>query len=732
MDGRDLIGVPGLTDVEPIGAGGFGTVYRARDESHSRQVAIKMLSGVQLDERASRRFDRERQAMGIVGAHPHVAQVFSSGFAPDGRPYLIMEYAPGGSLADHLERSGALPWDEALDIVRKLASGVAAAHEQQVLHRDIKPANVLISAYGEPKLTDFGIASMLDGSQSTSNVSASVAYASPEQLEGRPPSTAMDVYGLGSLLFTLVAGRPAFVGSDDSIPAVMRRVFHESVPDLRPSGVPDELCVVIERAMAKAPGDRYGTAAELAAALGGIGGTVASSPGSFAPVVTGAADVGSVGLPTTAEGIASSPTVVESPAMMESPAGFLRAPRNRPPALVVTSAAAVLVVVAAALVAWLAFGGDGGQRPVTPAGEAVGADPEATGPTDGGPTDPGVADEATGPASSGDDGGGAGAGDQGDDGEPGPASEVLSVSVDCPDSFVLGERTACDIVSAGAVAGSWDLPGFSDGRIELETVPGINPIYIEPHDGSYVGAFFTLTATVESADGETVVSDHRFTVESSSATASLIDELNAVTTRSPVNFETGSATLRSTDAATVDEIAQLLGAAGDVRVEVGGHTDDVGPADANQSLSAARAAAVVDVLVAAGIPADRLVVAGYGASQPIAPNDTEAGRAQNRRIEFREVGSGPFVSIECPESFVIGVRTDCEIVTANAIEGRWRIDGFTDGEVELAVIPGSNQIYLQPDNEAFAGESFVLSVDVIDAGGTSVGAQHTFTLVTSG
>lgn len=307
--------------------------------------------------------------------------------------------------------------------------------------------------------------------------------------------------------------------------------------------------------------------------------------------------------------------------------------------------------------------------------------------------------------------------------------EELSVSINCPDTFLLGEKLVCEIVSTGAVSGEWHLPGFIDNPIAMETVPGSNAVFIEPTNPSYVGAWFTLTAEVTSADGETTSDVLRFTVESSGEAASLIDELNAVTDAKPVSFATNSAIIESDDLATLDAVTALLIASPDVQIEVGGHTDDVGAPEANQTLSQARAESVVKYLVENGVPASQVAPAGYGPTQPIADNSSEQGRAANRRIDFREVGGSPFISIECPTEFVLGFETKCDIVTANATAGTWRIDSFTDGDVELATIPGTNEIFVEPTNPDFVGVPLVLEVAVTDSSGRVVRRNHDFTIV---
>ncbi|WP_370326053.1 protein kinase [Euzebya sp.] len=260
------LGTEEFVDLVEIGRGGFGIVYTARQPAFDRTVAIKVLT--LSDERTLRRFDRERQALGKVSNHPHITPVFASGFTAEGMPYLAMELMRGGSLADRLDRQGAMPWQEVLDLGVKMAGALETAHRSGILHRDLKPANILLSDFGEPRLADFGIASLDDGEQTkTGMITASVAYAAPEVLDGKRPEVAADVYGLGATLFTLVAGGAPFAADEDeSILAMVLRVARDPVPDLRPRGVPGVFATALETAMAKSPRARYPTAAAVGAA----------------------------------------------------------------------------------------------------------------------------------------------------------------------------------------------------------------------------------------------------------------------------------------------------------------------------------------------------------------------------------------------------------------------------------------------------------------------------------
>jgi serine/threonine-protein kinase PknK len=271
MSDRDPVdlGIPDLQDAVEVGAGGFGTVYRARQASLHRDVAVKMVNNTVKDEKVRIRFEREIQAMGMLSGHPNIVTVYDSGFTGSGQPYILMDYMEQGSLGDRLLSEGPLPWTEVVELMVKVCGALETAHQAGVLHRDLKPENVLVSGYGEPKLGDFGIARLKGGPETgTASLTASIEHVSPDLLEGQQPSVASDIYALGSTMFKLLTGRAAFVRpEDESIIPALTRIRDEPVPDLRARGVPDPLADVVERAMAKDPAHRFGSAVEMGRAL---------------------------------------------------------------------------------------------------------------------------------------------------------------------------------------------------------------------------------------------------------------------------------------------------------------------------------------------------------------------------------------------------------------------------------------------------------------------------------
>jgi eukaryotic-like serine/threonine-protein kinase len=200
--------IPGLTITEMLGSGGFGVVYRARQPQLDRDVAVKLDNRVLPGEERAK-FLREARAAARLSGHPNVVNIYDAGITRDGRPYIVMELCPGGSLLDLLRNEGPLPPERVLDIGMRLADALGFAHEAGVLHRDIKPANVLIDAFGAVKLADFGLAAILDApGESTITMGAlSPSYAAPEVFAWGAPSAAADVYSLAATLYTLATGQ---------------------------------------------------------------------------------------------------------------------------------------------------------------------------------------------------------------------------------------------------------------------------------------------------------------------------------------------------------------------------------------------------------------------------------------------------------------------------------------------------------------------------------------------
>ncbi|MDI9918344.1 protein kinase [Rhodococcus sp. IEGM 1379] len=253
----DELGAEGFDDAREIGRGGFGVVYRCVQTGLDRTVAVKVLTA-DLDEENRVRFFREQRAMGRLTGHPNIVGVLQVGATDTGRPYLVMPYHSQGSVDARIRRQGPFSVEEVLRLGVKMAGALETAHLLGILHRDVKPANILLTDYGEPALTDFGIAHIADGFKTaTGTVTASPAFTAPEVLGGELPSPASDVYGLGATLFSVLTGHAAFERrSGEQVVAQFLRITAQQVPDLRENGFPDDVCGIVEKAMSRDPVDR--------------------------------------------------------------------------------------------------------------------------------------------------------------------------------------------------------------------------------------------------------------------------------------------------------------------------------------------------------------------------------------------------------------------------------------------------------------------------------------------
>jgi serine/threonine protein kinase len=249
---------------EPLGHGGMASVYRARDTSLGREVALKVLAeNLTGDEDLRKRFLREARLAARL-SHPNVVSVYDVGEEEDGRPYIVMELVDGETLAER----GRVPPDEARALTLEAARGLAHAHEAGLIHRDIKPGNLLVRVDGTIKIADFGIARAAETTALTQagTVLGTAAYLAPEQALGEEVTPAADVYSLGAVLYELMTGRPPFeFDSLADLAEKQRAMAITPVRELAPEA-PRDLEDLVMRCLARNPAYRP-SAAELVGEL---------------------------------------------------------------------------------------------------------------------------------------------------------------------------------------------------------------------------------------------------------------------------------------------------------------------------------------------------------------------------------------------------------------------------------------------------------------------------------
>jgi hypothetical protein len=254
---------------ELLGQGGMGAVYRSHHPLLNRPVAIKvMLANIAADPQAHQRFVREAQVVAVL-SHPNIVNIFDVD-VQNGQPYIVMDFAPGGSLAARLH-AGPIALDETLRLAIPLADALAYAHGQGLIHRDLKPANVLLRPDGSPVLADFGLARPVVADSAaqitaTGAVMGTLAYMAPEQFSGRPADARADIYAFGVMLYEMLTGRVPFEG--DSAQIMYGHLQQPPPPprQLNPA-LPDAIERLILRMLEKNPDMRPQSAAELAAEL---------------------------------------------------------------------------------------------------------------------------------------------------------------------------------------------------------------------------------------------------------------------------------------------------------------------------------------------------------------------------------------------------------------------------------------------------------------------------------
>jgi predicted Ser/Thr protein kinase len=255
---------------EEIGKGGMGQVYKAKQISLDRDVAIKILSSHLSEvEEFRERFDLEAKVVASL-IHENILQVYSKGVTADGIHYFAMEYVDGEDLADKIKRGVTFSEAEAINIAVQACRGLEAAWKKNIIHRDIKPSNLMVTKNGTVKIADFGLARSLDATRrltQTNMYMGTVAYISPEQGEGKPLDHRTDIYSLGIVLYQLLTGSVPFTAETPS--ALVYKHVYEAPPKprtLNPS-ISEEAEAVVLKAIAKKPEDRFQNAVEFSEAL---------------------------------------------------------------------------------------------------------------------------------------------------------------------------------------------------------------------------------------------------------------------------------------------------------------------------------------------------------------------------------------------------------------------------------------------------------------------------------
>src|ERR1700674_1905367 len=281
--------------LSPLGAGGMGEVYRARDSRLGREVAVKVLpASFSADPDRLRRFEQEARAAGLLN-HPNITAVYDIGSA-DGAPYVVSELLEGETLRSRLA-AGALPPRKAIDYAIQIARGLAAAHEKGIVHRDLKPENLFITKDGRVKILDFGLAKLThsdDGWGEKTNrptvtagtdpgvVLGTMGYMSPEQVRGRDADRRSDLFSFGAILYEMLSGQRAFRG--DTAADTITAILTKEPPDLSQTNkdIPPGLDRIVRHCLEKNPEERFESARDAAFDLEALSGLSAPQAGAQA------------------------------------------------------------------------------------------------------------------------------------------------------------------------------------------------------------------------------------------------------------------------------------------------------------------------------------------------------------------------------------------------------------------------------------------------------------------
>jgi serine/threonine protein kinase len=256
--------LPGFSYVHVLGSGGFADVFLYEQNMPRRQVAVKVMLNEVVNDQVRQMFQAEANLMAQLSAHPAILTVYQASVSADGRPFLVMELC-SATLSERYRRE-SIPVPEVLRIAVKIGSAIETAHRAGVLHRDIKPSNILLTAYGHPVLSDFGIASTLTASREDDAVGLSIPWSAPEVLlDETPGSIASEVWAFAATVYSLLAGRSPFEvpGGSNSSSDLMGRIARAKPQAIGRADVPASLENLLRRAMSRRPELRPGSVLEL-------------------------------------------------------------------------------------------------------------------------------------------------------------------------------------------------------------------------------------------------------------------------------------------------------------------------------------------------------------------------------------------------------------------------------------------------------------------------------------
>lgn len=246
------IGIEGFEATGVLGSGAVGTVYRAYDRGHDRDVALKVVPVG--NEAARGRFNRERVSLGRLSAHAGIVDVYASGFTTGGDAYIVMPVVEGGSLRDRLNQDKSIPWAEAAALMETVADSVAAGHGAGVVHGDLKPSNILVGSDGAPLVADFGVSILTGGEEEGTGYTP--AFAAPELFYGGAPTVATDVYALGATLYALITGESVHGDTTGPAVALAHRASRSKALRLDAALAPHDLADVVAKCLAIDAADR--------------------------------------------------------------------------------------------------------------------------------------------------------------------------------------------------------------------------------------------------------------------------------------------------------------------------------------------------------------------------------------------------------------------------------------------------------------------------------------------